>query len=46
MTYDDLIVAVAAIVSAILLYPKLREGIVAIKNDIEALIREIRNRLE
>ena len=35
---------IAAILAAIMLYPQIRKGIVDIKNDVEALIEELRRR--
>lgn len=41
----DIVSLILAIVAAIMAYPALRKGIVAIKDDIEELVRELRRRV-
>lgn len=41
---SELEILIVAIISDIILYPKLRKGIIYIKRDIEALIRELGRR--
>jgi len=40
----DLVELIVAIMAAIIAYPQIKKGIVQIKNDVEALIEEIRRR--
>lgn len=41
---SEIAALILAIISAITAYPVLRKGIIAIKGDVEALIRELKQR--
>ena len=41
---SDVYTIIGAIIAAILLYPQLRSGLVAIKEDIETLIEKLKQR--
>lgn len=43
---SDIIALILAVCAAIAAYPSVRKGLMAIKQDIEALIHEIRRRRE